>query len=156
MHPGRVAAAALVAFLAVAPYAYAATTPSPVIIDDDHGGSVDTFVMWFQRLKASGTPVVIRGMCESACTFVLLLPREQVCVEPTASLGFHLATINGHDEPEVTGALIRRWYPEVVQQWLSTKRLRAAPLYMDAATIVTLDIFPACSIEAAQVPESQE
>jgi hypothetical protein len=117
----------------------------PVIIDNDHGGQVDTFAMWYGRLRVSGTPVVLRGMCESACTLVLTLPPTQVCVEPTASLGFHLATIGERPEPEVTDALIRRYYPEAVQKWLATRKLRAVPTYMTAAEIVAAGIFPACA-----------
>lgn len=125
----------------------ASVTPAkvrPIIIGDDHGGVVDTFAMWYARLRSSGTPVILRGMCESACTLVLILPASQVCVEPTASLGFHLATIGERGEPEVTAALIRRFYPESVQKWLAARKLRAVPTYMTAAEIVEAGIFPAC------------
>jgi hypothetical protein len=120
--------------------------PSPIVIADDHGGSIDQFLMWYGRVRAAHVPVVLRGVCESACTFVLSLPREQVCVEDTASLGFHLATVNGKNEPELTGTLIRRWYPESVRRWLSTRKLRTAPTYMTAKEIVELGIFAKCPV----------
>lgn len=133
------AAAVLLTIASVAP-----AQVRPVIIDNDHGGVVDTFAMWYARLRASGAPVVLRGLCESACTLILTLPYSQVCVEPTASLGFHLATIGDRNEPEVTEALIRRYYPEAVQKWLATRKLRSVPTYMTAAEIVAAGIFPAC------------
>jgi hypothetical protein len=126
----------------------AAPAISAFVIDDDGGGEVDTFVMWYDRLKESGTPVRLRGLCLSACTFVLTLPRSQVCVEPTASLGFHLAADRaGEDEP-LTRAIIRRRYPVVVQDWLADKELTLRRMvFMDAKTIVRLGIFPACGKE---------
>lgn len=116
-----------------------------VIIDDDGGGEVDTYLNWYQRLKASGVPVVLRGICESACGFVLMLPSRQVCVEPTASLGFHLAS-SGHTlMPDYSGALFRRYTPMAVQHWLSDKTLTATMIFMTADEIVGLGVFPACS-----------
>lgn len=146
------AAAALLTFASIAH-----AEVRPVVIGDDHGGNVDTFLMWYGRLRDAGAPVVLRGVCESACTFVLTLPRDQVCVEPTASLGFHLATIDEKPEPEVTGALIRRWYPESVRKWLATRKLRAVPTYMTAREIVELGIFPACALPTPPpVPDDGE
>src|SRR5437870_13587203 len=91
-----------------------------IIIDNDDGGNIGTFLMWYARLRASGTPVHLRGICASACTFVLTLPPAQVCVEPTASLAFHLLQDgrSGRPLPEQTQATIRRYYPTAVQAWL--------------------------------------
>jgi hypothetical protein len=115
-----------------------------VIIDDDGGGEVDTYLSWYQRLKASGVPVVLRGICESACGFVLMLPPKQVCVESTASLGFHLATSGHTPMPDYSAALFRRYTPASVQHWLSDKTLTSMMIFMTADEIVSLGVFPAC------------
>lgn len=118
---------------------------SPVIVDDDGGGAIHTYISFYKRLKASGVPVVLRGVCISACTLILILPKDQVCVEPTASLGFHLASDGeGADEP-YTQALIRRHYPAAVQKWLADKKLTLGrEEYLSAAEIVKMGLFPAC------------
>lgn len=127
--------------LALSTFAQAA----PIVIDTDYGGSLDDHLRWFERVKTAKVPIRIEGPCISACTFVLMLPKEQVCITPAASLGFHLVAINGMPEPEFTQALIRRYYPKAVQDWLSTKQLRLLPLtFMDAKTIISLGVFPEC------------
>ncbi len=123
---------------------------APFVIDDDGGGEVSTFQMWYERVKEAGVPVRLRGICMSACTFVLILPPSQVCVEPTASLGFHLAADKFGPDPAMTAAIIRRSYPQVVQDWLKDKKLALERMiFMDAETIVKLGIFPACDVPAA-------
>lgn len=122
--------------------------PGQIVIDDDPGGLVYQALMFYQRIKDSGVPVRLRGICDSACTYILTLPKSQVCVEPTASLGFHLATDDDNDTkgdiPE-TMALIRRYYPPAVVEWImSGPPLTLKIRYMDAATIVKLGIFDAC------------
>jgi hypothetical protein len=116
----------------------------PVVIGDDVGGNLAFFAMWYKRIRDSGVPVRVEGVCESACTLALSLPHDQVCIAPTASFGFHLASYNGETAPGVTGAMIRRWYPEKVRKWLVGQTLIEAPLYMTANTVVSLGIFPAC------------
>lgn len=141
-----VIAAALAASVLFGTYARAADSIiKPIVLDNDPGGTISTFVAWFERVRDSGVPVVVRGICESACTLVLMLPREQVCVEPSASFGFHLASSGTKSLPDYTAALIRRYYPPAVQQWLSTKKLTAEPIYMMADEVVALGIFPACA-----------
>ncbi len=125
-------------------YLTSATVAKPVVIGDDGGGNIHTFSMWYERIRDSGVPVVLRGICDSACTIVLSLPHDQVCVERTASLGFHLASVNDEAAPSMTGAMIRRWYPEPVRKWLMGQTLHEAPLYMTADEVIKLGIFPAC------------
>lgn len=122
----------------------AAQAPNPIVIDDDDGGPIAFFLMWYDRLVESHTPVVLRGICVSACTLVLMLPKTQVCVEPTASLGFHLASAAGKPLSGYTSALIRRYYPMSVRKWLVGKKLEEEPIYMTAAQIVETGTFPAC------------
>lgn len=136
-------AAAVAAALLVAPCGVQAS--QPIVIDNDHGGSVDAFIMWYTRLKDSGVPVRVRGICVSACTFVFILPKSQACIEPTASFGFHLASEDDEPDVEVSKAIARRWYPEPVRRWLVGKTLTSAVIYMSAQEAVKLDVLPACA-----------
>lgn len=140
MRAAGVIAAALLTFSMLT-----SAVAEPFVIDDDDGGQVDTFIMWYARLKASGAPVVLRGICVSACTLVLTLPRDQVCVEPTASLGFHLWSVGGKVDPALTQATITRYYPPAVQTWLAGKKLADWPIaFMAAKEIVSLGILDPC------------
>lgn len=128
----------------------------PIIIDNNPGGQVGTFAAFYDALRASGVPVVLRGLCMSACTLILELPKTQVCVEPTASLGFHLA-VNGETnvpDPEMTQALIRRYYPSAVQAWLTTKDLSPKLTFMSADEIVALGVFNPCTPPPSSPPSS--
>lgn len=117
----------------------------PIVIDDQPGGIVDQALYYYKLIKESGVPVVLRGICVSACGFVLILPPQQVCVEPTAALGFHLASDDeGKSLPEYSYALYHRYFPPAVLEWLKDKKLTQKVQYMDAETIVKLGIFPAC------------
>ena len=119
----------------------------PIIIDDQPGGIVDQALYYYKLIRASGVPVILRGICVSACGFVLILPTQQVCVEPTAALGFHLASDDeGNSLPEYSHALYNRYFPKPVLDWLASKKLTQKVQYMDADTIVKLGIFPACQV----------
>lgn len=145
----RIATAAILTYALLS----SAAVARPVVINDDGGGNIRTFVMWYERIRDSGVPVVLRGICDSACTLVLTLPHDQVCVEPTASLGFHLASYSDEAAPSLTGAMIRRWYPAKVREWLVGQTLHEAPLYMTAEEVVKLGIFAACKPVPEAVPE---
>ena len=65
----------------------------PVIqISDDYGGRVIEYVERVEHWRQEGDRVEIRGACTSACTFVLGLPKDMICVGPHAVLGFHRAS----------------------------------------------------------------
>lgn len=151
MRARRVVGAALGVALAASILTSANAEVRPIIIGDDHGGGVDTFSMWYRRLAASGVPVRIRGVCVSACTLVFMLPKSQVCIEPTASLGFHLASMGGESDIPYTQAMIRRWYPEAVRRWLVGKTLADRVIYMSAQEVVKLDVLPACATPAGTI-----
>lgn len=128
-------AAAVAAILTFAHLSYAEV--KPLVIDNDDGGIVDSFIMWYERVRASGVPVRVRGLCVSACTIVTSLPRDQVCIEPTASFGFHLFAFGGAPDAGMTQAYIRRYYPAALQAWLKTKpALTPNVMYMSAAEAV--------------------
>lgn len=151
----RTAIAAIMgAFLIAAPAVAAAPPPSaspvrPVVIGDSPGGAVYDFVYFYAALKRSHVPVRLRGICISACGLILMLPPSQVCVEPTASIGFHMATDPDDSgkqsiDPAVTVALINRYYPAAVRKWLRTRKLGSRPIYLTASELVAMGVFPAC------------
>lgn len=129
-----------------------ASPVKPIVIDDSPGGIIQTFLDFYKAIKQSGVPVVLRGMCMSACTYIAILPRSQVCVEPTASLGFHLASDgDGNFDPGYTQAIAERYYPPVLLAWLSKIKLTPKVQFMSASEMVKIGLFPPCS--PAELPE---
>ena len=80
----------------------------PIIIRNNMGGYVGAYGEWVNRILNSGRQVEIRGECASACTMILYIPKERICVSSRAQFSFHL-------EGDFT-----HWYryPSEVQQWL--------------------------------------
>lgn len=116
-----------------------------IVIDDDYGGNVSTYVKWYTRLADAGVPVRFRGMCISACTLGLALPKEQMCVESTATFGFHMASSDGVPDPDSTAAIILRYYPPQIQKWLADKKLTTERVvFLNANQIVTWGVMPFC------------
>lgn len=121
------------------------TQVKPIVIDDDPGGMVEDHLKWFRRVKESGIQVRVRGICASACTFVLALPRGQACAERTSSFGFHLVRdVDGEPDPGATQALARRFYPQSVLDWLKDKKLGMSLTFMPAAEAVSIGAIEAC------------
>jgi hypothetical protein len=80
----------------------------------DEGGLIQQRVRW---LAAAQGPIVIDGVCFSACT--LVLSRQDVCVTPRAILGFHEAfhKTTGLPAPEATAGMYAM-YPAAVRAWI--------------------------------------
>ena len=111
------------------------TMPSTVTVQGyDPGGSVGTYVMWWERVEESGNRVVIDGACISACTLVLgIVPLDRICLTDRASFGIHLATNTetGETDSEMTDIIVRSFYPKVVQDWIDEHRpLVKEPVFM--------------------------
>jgi hypothetical protein len=93
-------------------------------IHDDFGGSIESYLFRFGRIRDAGDRVVLDGPCNSACTLVLgTVPKERICVTPQASLGFHAAW-----QPDVSGAPVisQMWtgvlwetYPPEIRDWIT-------------------------------------
>jgi hypothetical protein len=94
-----------------------------VRIADDRGGQIGSYITKFQGLRSSGQPVIIDGLCASACTIVLgAVPHDKICVTSRAALGFHAAYdfgINGRTftNREAT-MMLYSMYPAPVQRWI--------------------------------------
>jgi hypothetical protein len=137
-----------VAFALIVGPARGAVHPGVIVINDDGGGGVSDHVKFYNRIREAGIPVRIEGMCVSACTLVLDLPRNEVCITSTASFGFHLAS-DGDPNPNLTEALIRRFYPPAVQQWIKDYtrihgKLSERVIYMTFDEIMDLDVLSEC------------
>src|ERR1700726_1432624 len=64
-------------------------------VSDNHGGLVSAYDARWAEAAARGVHVRIVGPCQSACTVLLgHIPRENICVTPNASFGFHLANLS--------------------------------------------------------------
>jgi hypothetical protein len=87
------------------------------------GGRVGYFVEFFDRVRASGEPVIIDGPCLSACTLVLsIVPNQRICVTRRAVLGFHGAfSFDAHGravgDPEASAAVLEA-YPAPIRDWI--------------------------------------
>jgi hypothetical protein len=131
------------------------SAPGPIVIGDDDGGSVDEHVKFYARIMASGVPVRVEGICVSACTIVLWLPKSQVCVAPTASFGFHAARFNQYWHRTFTEAMARRYYPEAIRKWIKEHDANVPiPEYMTAEEVVAADVLAYCDppLPAAATP----
>jgi hypothetical protein len=99
---------------------------SDVVIGDfDPGGSIGTYMMYYERWYKSGNKLVIDGTCISACTIFLRYVGEQetnrVCITSRGLLGFHQASNGENSDPILTQAMVRLMYPQWVQEWIKSK-----------------------------------
>lgn len=136
-----VAVAALVASVLTVP----PPSRASVSIHLDPGGNVADYLRWYRRLTDAGVIAKVDGSCVSACTLVLAMPSSASCITPEARLGFHLASLNGVDDPAVTEELVQEFYPPSVQQWIKEHGpLVSAPIYMSGAEAIALGVMKEC------------
>lgn|ERR1035437_1421783 len=141
-------AAFTVALALIVGPAFGIVCPGVIVIGDDSGGGISDHVKFYNRIREAGIPVRIEGMCVSACTLVLDLPRTEVCMTSTGSFGFHLAS-DGDPNPNLTEALIQRFYPPAVQQWIKDYtrlygKLSERVIYMTFDDVIMLDVLSVC------------
>jgi hypothetical protein len=107
------------------------TPPQPpkvkqkIVIRSEPGGSALLYFDRFKALQASGDDVEIRGPCVSACTFIMILiPRERLCFDKTAWLGFHQAREENGVVSEKSKRLTEMMFdsfPSDIRRWLQDK-----------------------------------
>ena len=95
-----------------------------VLIKDDYGGKMVDYRARFQQIRRSGEPVVIDGICMSACTMILgIVPLDHSCVTPRAVLGFETAweyDNSGTRIVSVSGTQeLMKVYPASVHAWIT-------------------------------------
>ena len=95
--------------------------PGPVVtIQNQSGGNVSLHASRVVDYDREQTQVRVVGACVSACTLVLALPPDRICVGPGAAFGFHQPFFgNARGIPTTDlGQAIKDVYPRFVKQWL--------------------------------------
>lgn len=103
--------------------------PAPVVvISRDYGGVMVDFAARVAQYKGRKVRVRIEGECASACTLVLALPPDRVCVGPNAALEFHQSYMPNRFDPLDTSirsepgtAYMMQSYPPRVRDWIAGK-----------------------------------
>jgi hypothetical protein len=138
-----------VVFMLMLAVSFAMPAFADVRILSSGGGTVGTYLDFFNKVKASGERVVIDGPCLSACTLVLsTVPRKRICVTSKAVLGFHapyLVDKNGKTfrSREITKAM-NATYPANVRAWIQRHGgLSSNLIYLKGNELRAL--YPRCS-----------
>lgn len=92
-----------------------------VTVGGSSGGSVQMFADRVIDYDRSGTRVRVTGPCVSACTLLLALPPDRICVGPRASFGFHQPFYSNTPRLATSdlGTAMFDTYPSFVRQWLT-------------------------------------
>lgn len=61
----------------------------PCVIVESDGGSVISFRIVALQLASNHVPIVVDGPCLSACTILVDMDRDQVCITSNAVFGYH-------------------------------------------------------------------
>lgn len=105
---------------------------SIVRISSNSGGRIGDFMMRLNQYKAQGALVQFAGYCDSACTLLLALPRNNACITTGAVFRFHAPTAASAR----TGLAAKRYmmaqYPGWVKSWIAANNgLTARLISMD-------------------------
>lgn len=65
------------------------TCSEPCVVKFSPGGIIDLFEAQGRQLAADKTKVIIDGVCLSACTILVDIARDSVCLTKNALLGYH-------------------------------------------------------------------
>lgn len=139
----RIARFAVLFFLA-----FTSVSHAQVVIRDDRGGRIGTYVDKYQGLRTSGDSVIIDGLCASACTIVLgALPAARILFTSRAVLGFHAAWDFGPGGRAVTNReateMLYSMYPAPVRNWIAKRGgLKSKMIFMKAKTIAAMGYRP--------------
>ena len=95
-----------------------------IYIRHDRGGDVGLYQIKAQVARELKLNVVIDGLCASACTLLVGLPKAQVCATGRARLHFHRARLarpmkNGRALLRRTNADILSSYPAGIRRWIT-------------------------------------
>lgn len=95
----------------------------PVVVYSSPGGAIFEFIGYYNKVANEKSKLEIRGVCASACTFFLgLVPKERVCYDDKAYLGFHGVYSGGFFSPPVFNKVMTEWTydyvytPEVIKK----------------------------------------
>ena len=96
--------------------------PPTTIVTFDEGGQISEYHARWRTVAASGGDVEVRGICQSACTLVVIhIPKPRLCFADFSSLGFHQArNDDGSLAPTSTRWIFDR-YPADIQAWITAR-----------------------------------
>ena len=69
------------------------------MLQAEFGGQINQHWQRFQLLALNGDEVEVRGQCKSACTLVMIVPKNQLCFGQAAYLAFHQTRRTTSDAP---------------------------------------------------------
>jgi len=125
----------------------AAQSGGAKVVRSDGGGWLSQRSAEIRQLRATGQRVELRGTCLSACTMYLALPN--VCVDRSASFGFHGPTRNGQNLPahefEHWSGVMADTYREPLRSWYLTEaRYRTTGYYQVSGSELINMGYPQC------------
>ncbi|MFO1032582.1 MAG: hypothetical protein U1E15_00215 [Hyphomicrobiales bacterium] len=91
-----------------------------VRIGSNSGGRIGDFMGRLVSYRQNGTQVQFTGSCDSACTLLLALPRNQSCVSNGAVFRFHAPTGGSAATSAAARAYMMGKYPGWVRSWISS------------------------------------
>jgi hypothetical protein len=96
--------------------------PAPPLtrIGSDPGGKLTYYWYRYAEIRNRGDRVEITGSCVSACTLVLIIPKERICFGEHGQLRFHMPRDEGTPAPE-WGAWMFVQYPNEVRNWIDAR-----------------------------------
>jgi hypothetical protein len=97
------------------------TVVNAVYVAGDRGGNVVTYGMKMLRLKQNRTQVRVTGACDSACTLLLALPKNQLCITQSASFNFHLPSGSSVQGNKRAAKYLLKNYPGWVRRWIASR-----------------------------------
>lgn len=118
-----------------------------MVVHSDRGGLIGKRSREINELRRKGQRAELRGTCLSACTMYLSLPN--VCVSPSAVLGFHGPTRNGRKLPKQEfdhwSEIMASNYREPLRSWfMSEARYRTSGYYeLSGAELIRIG-YPSC------------
>lgn len=87
-------------------------------VKNDLGGVIVEYHRAVEAVRASGEKIRFDGMCASACTLYLSLPKSQLCVTPRAKFGFHAAISPDEKVRKFFTRSMFEAYPAWVRAWV--------------------------------------
>jgi hypothetical protein len=91
-----------------------------VVLFDEPGGISHAHIARFRQLERDGVNVEMRGVCDSACTFIMsYVPKTRICFDEDSKLRFHLARDlqTGQADLAFTQWMVST-YPKEIREWL--------------------------------------
>lgn len=86
----------------------------------DIGGAILPYALKARKIEEQGRVVRFAGRCDSACTLYLSMPRENTCISPGASFGFHLPKGKTVRSESAASAYLLNSYPYWVREWVGS------------------------------------